>query len=78
MNSSMTALQATTMIGTTVGWSDANGNALSGVVQSVAIANGTVSLNVSNSTSSYTVDMSTVTSVAPTLAASNQNNTASL
>lgn len=63
MNQSMTALQATTMIGTAVTWNDDQGNQLVGVVNSVSIANGNVSLQVSNSTSSYTVDLSKVTNI---------------
>ena len=63
MNSSMTSLQATTMIGTAVTWNDNNGNQLVGVVNSVSIASGVVSLQVSNSTSSYTVDLSKVTNI---------------
>jgi flagellar basal-body rod modification protein FlgD len=68
MNQSMTTLQATTMIGTTVTWDDDKGVQQSGVVSSVAIANGNVSLVVG----SNTIDLSKVTSVSSTQAA-NQN-----
>ncbi len=66
MNTSMTALQATTMIGTTVTWDDDAGKQQSGVVNSVSLANGNVSLVVG----SNTIDLSKVTSVSPTPAAS--------
>lgn len=75
MNQSMNTLQATTMIGTAVSWNDDTGNQVVGVVSSVSIANGTVSLQVTNSAGSYTIDLSKVTAI--TTVPSSSNNSAS-